>query len=56
MNSYNGSVVANAAIVPAGSAGAIDIYVTDLSDVLMILTDTSRPKRQAAGLCAIIDL
>jgi hypothetical protein len=34
MNSYNGSVVANAAIVPAGTNGAISIYVTDLSDVL----------------------
>jgi hypothetical protein len=34
MNSYNGSVVANAAIVPAGTGGAISIYVTDSSDVL----------------------
>ena len=34
MNSYNGSVVANAAIVPAGSNGAISIYVTDSADVL----------------------
>jgi uncharacterized protein YqgV (UPF0045/DUF77 family) len=34
MNSYNGSVVANAAIVPAGTSGAISIYVTDMSDVL----------------------
>jgi hypothetical protein len=34
MNSYNGSVVANAAIVPAGTGGAITIYVTDNADVL----------------------
>jgi hypothetical protein len=34
MNSYNGSVVANAAIVPAGAGGAINIYVTDTADVL----------------------
>jgi len=34
MNSYNGSVVANAAIVPAGTNGAISIYVTDPSDIL----------------------
>ena len=34
MNSYNGSVVANAAIVPASINGAISVYVTDLSDVL----------------------
>ncbi|HEY3840209.1 MAG TPA: choice-of-anchor Q domain-containing protein [Bryobacteraceae bacterium] len=34
MNSYNGSVVSNAAIVPAGSGGGISIYVTDTTDVL----------------------
>jgi hypothetical protein len=34
MNSYNGSVVANAAIVPAGIGGAISIYVSDAADVL----------------------
>ena len=34
MNSYNGSVVANAAIVPAGANGAISISVTDTTDVL----------------------
>ena len=34
MNSYNGSVVANAAVVPAGTGGAISVYVTDKSDVL----------------------
>jgi hypothetical protein len=34
LNSYDGRVVANAAIVPAGSNGAISIYVTDPSDVL----------------------
>lgn len=34
MNSYNGSVVSNAAIVPAGANGAISIYVTDATDVL----------------------
>jgi hypothetical protein len=34
MNSYNGSVVSNAAIVPAGANGAISIAVTDAVDVL----------------------
>ena len=34
MNSYNGSVAANAAIVPAGSGGAISVYVSDASNVL----------------------
>jgi hypothetical protein len=34
LNSYDGRVVANAAIVPAGTNGAISIYVTDPTDVL----------------------
>jgi hypothetical protein len=34
LNSYNGQVVANAAIVPAGAGGAISIHVTDAADVL----------------------
>jgi len=38
MNSYNGTVVANAAIVPAGANGAISIYVTDTADVLFDIT------------------
>ncbi len=32
MNSYNGSVAANAAMVPAGSVGAISVYVSDAAD------------------------
>jgi streptogramin lyase len=34
LNSYNGTVVANAAIVPAGAGGAISIYVNNPTDVL----------------------
>ena len=34
LNSYNGTVVANAAIVPAGTGGAISIYVNNPTDVL----------------------
>jgi hypothetical protein len=34
LNSYNGTVVANAAIVPAGTNGAISVFVTDSTDVL----------------------
>jgi hypothetical protein len=34
LNSYDGRVVANGAIVPAGTNGAISIYVTDATDVL----------------------
>jgi hypothetical protein len=34
LNSWTGTVVANAALVPAGTGGAIGIYVSDDSDVL----------------------
>ena len=35
LNSWDGSVVANAAIVPAGSDGAIDVYVTNPTNVIL---------------------
>jgi hypothetical protein len=35
LNSYSGTVVSNAAIVPAGTAGAISVYVTDPTDVII---------------------
>jgi hypothetical protein len=35
LNSFDGSVVANAAIVPAGTNGAISIYVTDRTQVIL---------------------
>jgi hypothetical protein len=35
LNSYNGQVVANAALVPAGNAGAVDVYVTDQTHVII---------------------
>ena len=35
MNSPDGRVKANAAIVPAGSQGAVSVYVTDTSDVIL---------------------
>ena len=34
LNSYNGTVVANAAIVPAGAGGAISLYVNNATDAL----------------------
>ena len=34
LNSYTGTVVANAAIVPAGTNGAINVYVNNATDVL----------------------
>ncbi|MFN7939222.1 MAG: hypothetical protein U0R19_38210 [Bryobacteraceae bacterium] len=35
LNSFAGRVVANAAIIPAGTGGAISIYATDASDVVL---------------------
>jgi hypothetical protein len=35
LNSWDGSVVANAAIVPAGTNGAIDVYVTNPTNVIL---------------------
>lgn len=35
LNSFDGRVVANAAIVPAGSSGAVSVYATDLTDVII---------------------
>ncbi len=35
LNSARGQVVANAAIVPAGNGGAISVYVTDKTDVII---------------------
>ncbi len=35
LNSFDGSVVANAAIVPAGANGAVSIYVTDRTQVIL---------------------
>ncbi len=35
LNSWDGTLVANAAIVPAGTNGAISIYVTDRTEVIL---------------------
>ena len=35
LNSWDGTVVANAAIVPAGTDGAVSIYVTDQTHVIL---------------------
>ena len=35
LNSFSGIVVANAAIVPAGAGGAVSVYVTDATDVIL---------------------
>jgi hypothetical protein len=48
LNSYTGTVVANAAIVPAGTNGAISIYASDATDVLFDINGYFAPP--TAGL------
>ena len=43
LNSWDGSVVANAAIVPAGNNGAIDIYVTGATHVIVDISGYFAP-------------
>jgi hypothetical protein len=43
LNSLDGSVVANAAIVPAGSNGAISIYVTNPTQVILDISGYFAP-------------
>src|SRR6202142_769383 len=35
LNSFQGTVVANAAVVPAGTGGAVSVYVTNATDVIL---------------------
>lgn len=35
LNAFKGQVVANAAIVPAGGTGSIDVYITNTTDVVI---------------------
>ncbi|MBL8230084.1 MAG: hypothetical protein JNL98_16465 [Bryobacterales bacterium] len=43
LNSWNGQVLANAAIVPAGTNGAIKIYVSDATDVIVDVNGVFAP-------------
>jgi hypothetical protein len=35
LNAYEGQVVANAALVPAGTSGGVNVYVTNLTHVII---------------------
>jgi hypothetical protein len=35
LNSFDGSIAANAALVPAGTNGAINVYVSNNTDVVV---------------------
>jgi len=50
LNSYDGSVVANAAIVPAGTGSAIDVFATDATDVVIDINGYFAPPGSAGAL------
>jgi uncharacterized protein YjdB len=49
LNSYNGKVTANAAIVPAGNSGSIDVYASDDADVVIDIDGYFAPQGAAPG-------
>ena len=50
LNSSNGAVIANAAIVPAGAGGAISIYVSDTTHVIVDINGYFAPPGSAGAL------
>lgn len=50
LNSFQGAVVANAAIVPAGSNGTISVFVTDRTDVILDVNGYFAPPGTANAL------
>jgi hypothetical protein len=61
LNAYTGTVTANAAIVPAGTGGQIEVYVTDAADVVLDINGYFAPPG-AGGLslynltpCRVLD-
>ena len=62
LNSYDGSIVANAAIVPAGQAGAISVFVTGQTDVILDINGYFGPAGGTGALsfytavpCRVVD-
>ncbi len=62
LNSFEGRVVANSAIVPAGPGGAIDLYATDSTDVIVDINGYFTDQATASNLvfypvapCRVID-
>src|SRR5207244_5965839 len=43
LNALTGAITSNLAIVPAGTAGAISVYVTDRTDLIMDVTGYFAP-------------
>lgn len=60
LNSFDGRIVANAAIIPAGAAGAIDVFVTHTTELIIDVTGyfTEQPANLAffpLAPCRVID-
>ncbi len=50
LNSFQGEIVANAAIVPAGTNGAVNVFVTDASDVIIDINGYFAPPQSGGVL------
>jgi hypothetical protein len=50
LNSVDGSIVANAAIVPAGTSGAVSVYVTNDTDLIIDINGYFAPAGSAGAL------
>ncbi len=62
LNSLDGRIVANAAIVPAGTNGAISLFVSDTTQVIIDINGYFAPSSTAGGLafypvtpCRVVD-
>ncbi|MGA2902289.1 MAG: protease pro-enzyme activation domain-containing protein [Candidatus Korobacteraceae bacterium] len=61
MNSYDGRIKANAAIVPAGTSGAVSVYVTDTTNIILDIDGYFTPPGQntyqfyTVAPCRIVD-
>lgn len=50
LNSFDGTVVANAALTPAGAGGAISVFVTDATHVILDINGYFLPESLGQGL------
>ena len=49
LNSPNGQIVANAAIVPAGTGGAVSVFVSNASDAIIDINGYFAPPSAVSG-------
>ena len=56
LNAPTGTIVANAALVPAGTAGAISVFVTDNTDLVIDIDGYFAPANSGAGALSLYTL